>query len=626
MFINENFLLNSQVAKHLYHKAAKDLPIIDYHCHLDPKLIAENYRFTDITELWLAGDHYKWRAMRANGIAERFITGDASSYEKFEAWASTVENLMGNPLYHWTHLELKNYFGITDLLNSGNAREVYEKCNDYLAKHEVTTQFLIKQSNVAYIGTTDDPLSDLRYHKQITALENFDVSVKPSFRPDGALNISGDFASFIKQCESVAGSVLSNYDEFIAFLKQRIIYFHGHGGRISDHGFDNLYYEDATDDEIAAIYVKAANKSAISTDNIETLVGDSAASAKANHAYINDKYISEIHRVPIAGNGDNSATTDGGDSTADGGKSLASATANHACYDDKRTSKMYKVSIADDEDNLGVTDGGDSTADGGNSLASTMTNQAHLNDKHIAEIHEVSISDNEDNSATTDASDSVAFAGANQSTHDISFSTSDIAKWQARVLVDLAKIYAEFGWVMQLHFGALRSVNTRLQKLAGENVGGDCLIDQADVASHLNKLLDAMDRDNALPKTIIYNLNPAINEVVAATCGNFQMNDDGIKNKVQFGAGWWFNDTYRGMVNQMDTLSDYGLLRYFTGMLTDSRSFISYPRHEYFRRILCNYVGANVETGYYPDNIDSLKDFVKGICYYNANEYFGIGG
>ncbi|GFH42044.1 uronate isomerase [Lactococcus hodotermopsidis] len=466
MFIHENFLLANDLAKNLFHNYAEKLPIIDYHCHLEPQEIAENVRFTSITALWLSGDHYKWRAMRACGIPEKNITDSGSDWEKFYAWAQTVERSLGNPLYHWTHLELKRYFGVTDLLNAESAKQIYDACNHYLAVHEVTAQSLILDSNVKYIGTTDDILSDLRYHKQIAAA-GFPCTVAPSFRPDPVIAIEKvGFVPYIEKISEFSGDIISGFADLVNFLDGRLAYFTAVGGRVSDHGFTALVYAEATPDELDNIFQKA------------------------------------------------------------------------------------------------------------------MANQTLTN-------HE-------------------------------------IAQWQGQIMVALGKLYKRYDWVMQLHFGAVRIANTRLFELTGADTGGDSIYDQADLAIQLNRLLDALDKTNELPRTIIYNTNPAQNDMLVTTCANFQMNDDGIKSRVQFGAGWWFNDTYRGMTRQMESLADNGLLMNFVGMLTDSRSFLSYSRHDYFRRILANYMAEKTEKGFYPDDEALLKQMIQDISFYNAKAYFKL--
>ncbi len=464
MFIDKDFLLESSLAKSLFHEVAENLPIIDYHCHLDPKQIAENTRFQSITTLWLEGDHYKWRAMRACGIPEAAITGDASDWEKFYAWAQTVERLLGNPLYHWTHLELKQFFGITELLTSESAERIYKACNDYLAEHDVTAQSLILASHVTYIGTTDDMLSDLSYHQQLAA-SDFPCVVAPSLRPDPVIAIEKiGFAEYIQKISEFRGKKITGFSDLVDFLETRVQYFTENGGTVSDHGFTALVYEAATPDELNMIFMKVMAKRPL-----------------------------------------------------------------EAC---------------------------------------------------------------------------------------------EIAQWQGQMMVALGKLYKRYDWVMQLHFGAVRSANTRLFALVGPDTGGDSIYDQADLALHLNSLLDVLDRTNELPRTILYNTNPTQNDMIVTTCGNFQMNDDGIKSRVQFGAGWWFNDTHRGMIRQMESLADNGVLMNFVGMLTDSRSFLSYSRHDYFRRILANYIAEKVAQGFYPDDATLLGQMIEAIKYTNAKDYF----
>lgn len=460
-FIHNDFMLQNETAKQIYHNIAKDLPIIDYHCHLDPREIAEDHIFEDITELWLAGDHYKWRAMRANGVSENLITGNGSSKEKFKAWAETAEVALGNPLFHWTQLELKQYFGIEDLLSSENWEDIYDKANQQLKNDGMTAQSLIKQSHVEFIGTTDTPFDSLEYHKQIAEDSSFDVTVAPSFRPDELYNLSPDD---IRRLEKLTGKTADNYDSFKTILENRVKYFDQHGALISDHGITELIYQESTDDDIERIFAK------------------------------------------------------------------------------------FKAE-------------------------ETITEE-------------------------------------------------EKAQWMTRLLVDLGSFYYDRGWIMQIHFGAIRDANKRLFNQAGANVGVDSIYDQPKVAEHLNQLLNAMDVKSKLPKTIIYNLNPELNHIVASTVANFQSNEEGIKGKVQFGAGWWFNDTEQGMLRQMETLADHGLLMHFVGMLTDSRSFVSYPRHDYFRRIFCNFVGEQVEQGKFPDNDRLIKRLVENVCYYNAKRYF----
>lgn len=464
-FIHDDFMLQNDVAKHLYHDYAKDLPIFDYHCHLDPQQIAEDHQFENLTELWLAGDHYKWRAMRANGVTEDKVTGNASPEEKFEAWAGTAEAAIGNPLFHWTQLELKKYFGIEDLLTSENWKEVYDRANTKLRDEGLTARKLVENSNVSFIGTTDNPTDSLEYHDQIKADESFDVTVAPSFRPDEAFAIGEEkFTNFLNKLKDVTGKTAESYAELVALLEERVEYFDERGTLASDHGLTELLYAEATDEEIDAIYVKA----------------------------------------------------------------LA----------EKEVTKEEK------------------------------------------------------------------------------------AKYLTRLLTDLSAMYAKRGWIMQIHFGAIRNNNARSFEAIGPDAGFDSINDQTDVAYALNNLLNSMHKNGTLPKTIVYNLNPMYNHVVASTVANFQGNDEGIKGKVQFGAGWWFNDTEQGMLRQMETLADHGLLMHFVGMLTDSRSFVSYPRHDYFRRILCNFVGEQVELGKFPNDEKLLKKLIENVSYNNAIAYF----
>lgn len=464
-FINEDFMLNNETGKHLYHTYAEKMPIFDYHCHLIPEWIANDHEFTDITELWLSGDHYKWRAMRANGIPERKITGDSSPEEKFEAWAETAENTIGNPLFHWTQLELKRYFDIDELLSKENWKEIYEKANQVIKENKLTARKLIEMSNVTFIGTTDNPTDSLEYHDQIQKDDSFKVTVVPSFRPDEAFHIDDErFVGFLDRMEAIFGTRLSSYQELKDQLQQRVDFFDEHGTVASDHALENMVYREATEEEIEAIFQKALHQERITKEEKE--------------------------------------------------------------------------------------------------------------------------------------------------------------QYLTRMLIDLGEMYEEKGWAMQIHFGALRNNNEYWYNKLGPDVGFDSLHDSVEDGRHLNQLLNAMARNQKLPKMIIYNLNPTQNHVVASAVANFQVNEEGIKNKIQFGAGWWFNDTEQGMLRQMETLADHGLLMNFVGMLTDSRSFVSYPRHEYFRRILCNYIGEQVELGKFPQKEELLKKLVENVCYNNAVHYF----
>lgn len=465
-FIHDDFLLQNETAKSLYHQYAKNMPIYDYHCHLSPKEIAENRKFHNITELWLAGDHYKWRAMRTHGLDERYITGDASDKEKFEAWAKTVPYTIGNALYHWTHIELKKYFGIEELLNEDNWEQIWERCNEQLQQDDFRVQDLITRSNVKVICTTDDPTDDLNYHEQIANNASFDVKVLPTFRPDKGLEINKDtFVSFIAELERVTSKDITSYEAYKRALKERVHYFHDKGCRISDHGLGEIPYAQFDESELEGIFQQG------------------------------------------------------------------------------RKGKK----VGQEEEN----------------------------------------------------------------------------KFKTAILLYLTKLYKKYDWAMQIHFGAIRNNNTRMFKKLGPDAGFDSINDQGEVAAPLNALLDACDSGEHLPRTILYNLNPIYNDLVGSTLANFQT-EPGISGKIQFGSGWWFNDTKPGMIRQLTALADQGLLMHFVGMLTDSRSFISYSRHEYFRRILCNLIGTWVEDGELPKDEALLQKLVENICFNNAKNYFQI--
>lgn len=463
-FLDDNFVLQTETAQKLYHEHAKGLPIIDYHCHLDPKMIAENHQFDNIGELWLGGDHYKWRAMRANGIAEKYITGaDTSDWEKFEKWAETIPYTMRNPLYHWTHLELKTAFGITKILNSSTAGEIYEECTAKLRTSEFSARGLMKHYNVEVVCTTDDPADTLEYHKQLKD-EGFAIKVLPTWRPDRAMAVESPeaFKSYVKKLSEVSNTDIISFNDFIAALHKRHDYFADLGCRLSDHGFEAFYADDYTDAEINSIFAK-----------------------------------------------------------------------------------VY----------------------GGNNLT-----------------------------------------------------CEEISKFKSAMLYIGAVMDCEKGWTQQFHYGVIRNNNTRFFNRLGADAGFDSISDP-NTAKSMAKFFDKLDKDNLLAKTIIYNLNPRDNEVVATMAGNFQ--DGTIAGKIQFGSGWWFLDQKNGMEAQMNVLSTLGLLSRFVGMLTDSRSFLSYPRHEYFRRILCNLVGNDVEQGLLPaSEIAFLGKMVENISYYNAKEFF----
>ena len=462
-FLNDNFLLKSQTARELYHGYAKDMPIIDYHCHIDPREIYEDRRFKNITQLWLGGDHYKWRIMRSNGVEERYITGDAPDREKFQAFAEALPRAIGNPMYHWCHLELKNYFGYEGVLNGDTAEEVWCLTEKKLAEASFSAKGLIRQSNVAMIGTTDDPISDLQYHK-LLADEGFEVKVLPSFRPDQALNChKPTFIEYIGKLSAASGIEIKSAEDVKAALTQRIEFFDARGCRASDHGLDYVMYREGTEEEINAVFVKAMNGEAVSLEERE----------------------------------------------------------------------MY----------------------------------------------------------------------------------------QTYLLLHCAREYARLGWVMQLHFSCMRNPNAKAFATLGADSGFDCIA-SVDNCEALKNVLNALEYEDKLPKTILYSLNPADDAWIDTLMGAFQ--GAGVRGKIQHGSAWWFNDNKVGMENQMTSLGNLGLLGNFVGMLTDSRSFLSYARHEYFRRILCNLIGKWVEDGEYPDDMDNLGNIVQDICYNNAKNYFNI--
>lgn len=462
--IPDDFLLYSEKARILYHNYAKDLPIIDYHNHLPPQEIAEAKNFRSISEIWLKGDHYKWRAMRTLGVNERFITGDASDEEKFMAWAKCVPSTIRNPLFHWTHMELKNPFGIHSFLNEHSAQEIYHQTNQLLAQKDFSTQGLLKKFNVKMVGTTDDPTDSLEHHKTLID-QGFEVKVKPSFRPDKSLMI-GDakaYRAYIQKLSAASSIQITDLESLLAALRNRIEFFEAHGASISDHGLN------------------------------------------------------------------------------------------------------------------------------------TIPSKVKLTDAQKAEVKKV-LSGESDNYSDPDA-----FAGY--------------------VLTEICKIYHEKGWVQQFHLGAIRNNNHGMMRQLGPDTGYDSIGDFSHAES-LSNFLGNLSLDDQLAKTIIYNLNPADNDVFATMIGNFA--DGKTKGKIQFGSGWWFLDQKDGMEKQLNSLSNMGILSTFVGMLTDSRSFLSYPRHEYFRRILCNLLGSEMENGQVPDDEKWIGKIVSDICYYNAKEYFGL--
>jgi glucuronate isomerase len=461
-FLDDNFVLQTKTAQTLYHEYARDMPIIDYHCHLVPKEIADNKKFDNLAQIWLNGDHYKWRAMRTNGVEEKFCTGDVSDWEKFEKWAETVPHTIRNPLYHWTHLELKTAFGIEKILNPKTAREIYEEASAKLRTDAFSTRNLMRKYKVEAVCTTDDPVDSLEHHMKVKE-DGFEIKVLPAWRPDKAMAVENvqNYNAYIDKLANAANKRISTFSDLMSALETRHAFFHQNGCRLSDHGLETMYAEDYTDKEIEAIFSKIR-------------------SGKA----------------------------------------------------------------------LGI---------------------------------------------------------------------SEILQFKSAMLYHLGIMDHKRGWVQQYHLGALRNNNTRLFKQLGPDTGFDSIGDW-NMAIPMSRLLDRLDSSNQLAKTIIYNLNPGDNELIATMIGNFQ--DGSVAGKMQFGSGWWFLDQKDGMEKQMNALSTLGLLSRFIGMLTDSRSFLSYPRHEYFRRIMCNLIGNDVENGEIPNDIELLGQMVQNISYYNARNYF----
>jgi glucuronate isomerase len=465
-FLTEDFLLQTQTAKALYHDFAENMPIFDYHCHLPVEEIAANRTFENLTDIWLRGDHYKWRAMRANGIAERLITGDASDFEKFQAWAATVPNTLRNPLYHWTHLELKRYFGVSGkLLNPETAEEIYTGCSARLRGGDFSTRRILEHMNVKVVCTTDDPTDTLEHHLRLKADRTFPVKVLPAFRPDKALGVESpkDFNKWVGRLEASAGLAIKSFDSFLEAIRRRHDFFHQAGCRLSDHGIEHPFAVDYTAKDVNNAFQKARQ-----------------------------------------------------------GKKPTPAEA---------------------------------------------------------------------------------------------------LKYKSAVMLELARMDAEKGWTQQFHFGALRNINSKAMATLGPDTGYDTISD-FEMARTLARFLDGLEREGRLAKTILYVMNSRDNEVVATAIGCFQ--DGSLPGKMQFGSAWWFNDQKDGIERQINTLSNMGLLSRFVGMLTDSRSFLSYPRHEYFRRVLCNLLGNDVENGELPDDMELLGNMVKDICFRNAEAYFGI--
>ncbi len=463
-FLTDDFLLQNETAKKLYHTYAKHKPIIDYHCHIDPKEIYEDRRFENIAQVWLGGDHYKWRIMRSNGVDEYYITGDAPDREKLQKFAETLPRAIGNPMYHWCHLELKNYFGYEGILNGDTAQLVWDLTADKLQNDPtMSARGFILKSNVMMVGTTDDPCSDLKWHKALKE-DHFSVKICPSFRPDPVLNIHKvSFVAYIQKLSDTVGYEITTLDDVKRALSDRIKYFDENGCTASDHGLDYVMYREATDREINAIF-----KNALS------------------------------------------------------GKSI---------------------------------------------------------NKEQAEVY------------------------------------------QTALLIHCAKEYAKYNWAMQLHFSCMRNPNSKMLNTLGPDTGFDCIA-VTDSCASTYKLMDALEKENALPKTILYSLNPADDEWLDTLLGAFQSSQ--IPGKIQHGSAWWFNDNKVGMQNQLTSLANLGILGNFIGMLTDSRSFLSYARHEYFRRILCNLLGTWVENGEYPNDIDFVGSLIEDICTENAKRYFNM--
>lgn len=465
IFLHEDFLLDTEFARRLYHDYAASQPIFDYHCHLPPQQIAENYRFKNLYDIWLKGDHYKWRAMRTNGVAERFCTGDATDREKFDAWAATVPHTLGNPLYHWTHLELRRPFGINDkLLSPATADSIWQQCNTLLENDNFTARGIMQQMNVKMVGTTDDPIDDLRHHKTLAQDTSFNIKVLPSWRPDRAFNIDApSFNDYMQRLQEVSDTAISRFTHLCDALQKRLDHFAAHGCKIADHALDTVTYAEADEATLDAILQRRLS-----------------------------------HVLPTA---------------------------------------------------------------------------------------------------------------------------EESAQFRTAVLLFLAGEYHRRQWAQQYHIGALRNNNGKMFNTLGPDIGFDSINDQP-LAQPLSRLLDAQAQRGILPKTILYCLNPRDNEVIGTMVGNFQ--GEGVAGKMQFGSGWWFNDQKDGMQRQMTQLAQLGLLSRFVGMLTDSRSFLSYTRHEYFRRILCQMLGRWVADGQAPADITLLGEMVKNISFDNAERYFGI--
>ncbi len=463
-FLDKDFLLESETARNLYHDVAAGMPIIDFHCHLDPRLIAEDVKFENLTQVWLAGDHYKWRAMRANGVEERFCTGDATDQEKFMKWAATVPDTLRNPLYHWTHLELQRYFDIQELLNPESAQKIYQKAGEMLQSEDYSVRKLIRKMNVEVICTTDDPVDSLEHHQKIME-DGFETKVLPAWRPDKSMAVEDavSYNLYMEKLEEASDTSIATFMDLLTALQNRHDYFHQMGCRISDHGLEGFISEDFDYQEIERIFLKIRE-----------------------------------------------------------GRNL---------------------------------------------------------------------------------------------------NKQEVVRFKSAMLIELAVMDYEAGWAQQFHVGAIRNNNTRQLHDLGPDTGFDSIGDFK-MARSMSRFLDRLDQQNQLAKTIVYNLNPADNALIATMVNNY--NDGLIAGKMQFGSGWWYMDQKFGMTEQINTLSSLGLLSRFVGMLTDSRSFLSYPRHEYFRRILCNLVGQDVENGEIPNDASMVENLIKNVCYYNPKEYFAL--
>ena len=462
--MDKDFLLETETAQKLYHEYAAKMPILDYHCHINPQEIAEDRKFENITQVWLGGDHYKWRQMRSNGVEEKYITGDASDREKFQKWAETLEKAIGNPLYHWSHLELQRYFGYYGALNGETAEEVWNLCNAKLQEDGMSARNLIRQSNVTLVCTTDDPVDSLEWHEKIAADESFEVRVLPAWRPDKAMNLEKtDYLEYLKKLEVVSGVKIDSFASLIEALRIRMDYFAEHGCSVSDHGLEYVMYAPASEEEIEAIFAKRLRGEAVSR--------------------------------------------------------------------------------------------------------------------------------------------------------------ADELQFKTAYMVALGREYHKKNWAMQLHYGVKRDNNGMIFGKLGPDAGIDCINNYAP-SSEMADYLNALAITDELPKTILYSLNPTDNAAIGTIIGCFQSEE--ARGKIQQGSAWWFNDNKQGMIEQMTSLANLGLLGNFIGMLTDSRSFLSYTRHEYFRRIMCNLIGGWVENGEYPADEKVLGHMVQDISYYNAVRYFGF--